>query len=134
MGSLPTGWDGVGGGRSGECVEYRTAEIRPQEYALGAVPAPDRNSVSDRKWLEYRIADTFSTERRIAHYLDSLNLPESAVIADAVYGFAILAASNSPKTFVVPSDPDFTGLLNAPSENGMVCWRFHPCDGERQMH
>ncbi|MGX9789951.1 ArnT family glycosyltransferase [Mycobacterium sp. MMS18-G62] len=91
----------------------------PQEYALGAVLAPDPNSVSDRKALERRIAATFSTERQIAHYLDNLNLPESSVITDTVYGFAILAASHHPKTFVVPSDPDFTELLNSPTESGV---------------
>jgi hypothetical protein len=91
----------------------------PQEYALGAILAPDPDSVSDRKWVEHRIADTFSTERRIAHYLDNLKLPPSSVITDTAYGFAILAASHRPKTFVVPSDPDFTALLNAPAENGI---------------
>jgi hypothetical protein len=41
------------------------------------------------------------------------------VITDTVYGFAIIAASRNPKTFVVPSDPDFTTVLNAPAENGV---------------
>jgi hypothetical protein len=91
----------------------------PQEYALGAVLAPDPDSVSDRKKIEHRIAASFSTEREIANYLDDLGLPESSVITDTVYGFAILAASDRPKTFVVPSDPDFTALLNAPAENGV---------------
>jgi hypothetical protein len=36
-----------------------------------------------------------------------------------VYRFAIIAASRNPKTFVVPSDPDFTTVLNAPAENGV---------------
>ncbi|MCV7168879.1 ABC transporter [Mycobacterium manitobense] len=91
----------------------------PQEYALGAVLAPDPDSVSDRKKIEHRIAASFSTEREIAHYLDDLGLPESSVITDTVYGFAVLAASDRPRTFVVPSDPDFTALLNAPAENGV---------------
>jgi hypothetical protein len=91
----------------------------PQEYALGAVLAPDPNSVSERKAIEHRIAASFSTEREIADYLEKLNLPESSVITDTVYGFAILAASQRPKTFVVPSDPDFTTLLNAPTDNGI---------------
>jgi hypothetical protein len=91
----------------------------PQEYALGAVLAPDADSVSVRKALEHRIAATFSTERQIAQYLDNLNLPETSVITDTVYGFAVLAASRQPKTFVVPSDPDFTSLLNGPTENGI---------------
>lgn len=91
----------------------------PQEYALGAVFAPDPESVSERKALERRIAATFSTERAIAHYLDDLNIPQSSVIIDTVYGFAVIAASQHPKTFVVPSDPDFTELLNSPTENGI---------------
>jgi hypothetical protein len=39
--------------------------------------------------------------------------------ARSVYGFAVIAASRHPKTFVVPSDPDFTELLNSPTENGI---------------
>lgn len=33
-----------------------------------------------------------------------------------VYGFAIIAASRNPTTFVVPSDPDFTTVLSARRE------------------
>ncbi|MGZ8801057.1 MAG: phospholipid carrier-dependent glycosyltransferase [Mycobacterium sp.] len=91
----------------------------PQEYALGAVLAPDPTNVTERKALEHRIAASFSTERRIAHYLDGLDLPESSVITDTVYGFAILTASRQPKTFVIPSDPDFTARLNEPSVGGI---------------
>jgi len=91
----------------------------PQEYALGAVLAPQPNSVTERKALEHRIAASFSTERDIAEYLEKLNLPESSVITDTVFGFAIIAASQDPKTFVVPSDPDFTNLLNSPADNGI---------------
>jgi hypothetical protein len=91
----------------------------PQEYALAAVLAPDPNSLSDRRAVERHIAATFSTERRIADYLDRLDLPESSVIVDTVYGFAVVAASSKPKTFVVPSDPDFTTLLNDPAGHGV---------------
>lgn len=91
----------------------------PQEYALGAVLRPDPDSVDPRKAVERRIAATFSTEREIAQYLDSLDLPESSVITDTVYGFAVVAASEKPKTFVVPSDPDFTKLLNDPVAHGI---------------
>ena len=41
------------------------------------------------------------------------------MITDTVYGFAIVAASDRPKTFVVPSDPDFTALLNDPAGGGI---------------
>ena len=91
----------------------------PQEYALSTVLNPDPDDTSPRKAVERRIAATFSTERRIAEYLDALDLPESSVITDTVYGFAVVAASERPKTFVVPSDPDFTALLNNPSEGGI---------------
>ena len=91
----------------------------PQEYALGAVLAPDPDDVTERKALEHRIAASFSTERKIADYLDGLHLPEGSVITDTVYGFAILAASSKPETFVIPSDFNFTSLLNDPSASGI---------------
>lgn len=91
----------------------------PQEYALGAVLAPEPDNVTEQKALEHRIADTFSTERKIADYLDGLDLPEASVITDTVYGFAVLAASEKPRTFAIPSDPDFTSLLNDPAAGGI---------------
>lgn len=91
----------------------------PQEYALAAVLNPDPANTSERKALERRIAASFSTERKIADYLDGLDLPDSSVITDTVYGFAVLAASDQPKMFVIPSDPDFTALLNEPSLGGI---------------
>jgi uncharacterized membrane protein (UPF0136 family) len=89
----------------------------PQEYALGAVLAPGPDNVTARKQTEHRIAATFSTERELASYLDSLDLPEGSVLTDTVYGFAVIAASRKPKTFVVPSDLDFTEYLNNPADN-----------------
>lgn len=94
-------------------------DYAPQEYGLGAVLKPDPYNVTVRKATEHRIARTFGTERKIAEYLQSLNLPDSSVITDTVYGFGILAASPRPRVFVIPSDPDFTELLNDPSANGI---------------
>ncbi|MCG5431858.1 ABC transporter [Mycobacterium sp. MYCO198283] len=91
----------------------------PQEYALAAVLAPDPDATDSRAMVERRVAATFSTERVIADHLASLELPDSSVIVDTVYGFAIIAASQRPRMFVVPSDPDFTALLNDPSGNGV---------------
>jgi hypothetical protein len=87
----------------------------PQEYALGAVLNPDPDNVSPRKAAEHRIARTFSTEREIARYLDDLNLPDSSVITDTVFGFAVIAASTRPRVFVITSDPDFVRILNDPA-------------------
>jgi hypothetical protein len=91
----------------------------PQEYALGAVLNPDPFSVDPKKAQERRIAANFSTERKIAEYLDSMDLPEGSVVTDAVYGFAITVASRKPKTFVVPSDHDFVQILNDPAAFGV---------------
>lgn len=101
----------------------------PQEYALGVVLDPNPDDVSERAAVEHRIAATFETEREIAAYLDRLDLPESSVITDTVYGFAIVAASERPKTFVVPSDQDFTTLLNSPAENGIEYLLAVPMEG-----
>jgi hypothetical protein len=91
----------------------------PQEYALGAVLVPDPDSISARKATERSIAASFSTERQVANYLEKLNLKDSSVITDTVYGFAVIAASDQPKTFVLPSDPDFVDLLNDPENHGV---------------
>ncbi|CDQ46854.1 ABC transporter [Mycolicibacterium neoaurum] len=95
------------------------SDYAPQEYGLGAVLNPQPDDVSAHKAVEHRIARTFRTERRIAEHLDSLDLPESSVITDTVYGFGVLAATDRPKVFVIPSDPDFTELLNDPVANGI---------------
>ena len=87
----------------------------PQEFALAAVLDPEPDSVSPAKAEQRRVATTFSTERRLAQYLDDLQLPEGSVITDTMYGFAVVAASHNPKIYVVPSDRDFVRLLNAPS-------------------
>lgn len=94
-------------------------EYAPQEYGLGAVLNPDRYNVTARKAVEHQIARTFGTERKIAAYLENLRLPDSSVITDTVYGFGVLAASSRPRVFVIPSDPDFTELLNDPTRNGI---------------
>ncbi|AQA01758.1 ABC transporter [Mycobacterium sp. MS1601] len=91
----------------------------PQEFALGAVLAPQPDSLTEQKAYEHRIAATFSTEREIAHYLDGLGLPEGSVITDTVYGFAVLAAADNPRVYVIPSDTDFTARLNDPVDSGV---------------
>ncbi|MFY9337908.1 MAG: ABC transporter, partial [Mycobacterium sp.] len=47
-----------------------------------------------------------------------LDLPDSSIVADTMYGFAVVAASRKPKMFVLPSDPDFVRILNDPSTRG----------------
>ena len=102
-----------------------------QEYALRAVIAPDPDSVDPHRAAERKIAASFSTERKFAQYLDNLDLPVSSVIADTVYGFAVVAASAKPKTFVVPSDPDFVrSTIPPPTGSGICC---HSADRSRRF-
>lgn len=101
----------------------------PQEYGLGAVLNPDPYNTTERKAIEHQIARTFGTERQIAQYLENLDLPDSSVITDTVYGFGILAASSRPRVFVIPSDPDFTELLNDPTANGVKYLLAVPATG-----
>lgn len=84
-------------------------------YLLDAHPdARDVDAVSARK-----IIASFSTERELAAYLDRMDLPEGSILVDTVYGFGVLAASAHPKRFVVPSDQDFTTILNDPAAAGV---------------
>lgn len=94
-------------------------KFAPQEYALEAVIDPEPDSVDPKMIAEDRIIRTFSTERKIAHYLDDMNLPDGSVITDSVYGFAVIAPSRRPKVFVVPSDPDFVRILSDPAVYGV---------------
>ncbi|EOM76729.1 ArnT family glycosyltransferase [Rhodococcus rhodnii] len=89
----------------------------PQEYALEALVTPDRGG-TDRAHQEAIIA-TFDTERELAGYLDSLELPDGSIVMDTVYGFAIFTATTRPRVFVVPSDSDFTRILNDPASAGV---------------
>jgi hypothetical protein len=86
----------------------------PQEYYLQAVF--DASGSSDEAMSVLR---TFTTERLIASYLDSLQLPESSVLVDTSSGFAIVAASTHPRQFVITSDRDFVRDLNDPHTYGI---------------
>ncbi|PTR25769.1 dolichyl-phosphate-mannose-protein mannosyltransferase [Rhodococcus sp. OK519] len=61
----------------------------------------------------------FSAERRIAQYLDNLDLPEGSVLLDTVQSFAIVTSSAKPKQFVITSDTDFVRILDDPAAHGV---------------
>ncbi|BEK97159.1 ArnT family glycosyltransferase [Nocardia seriolae] len=90
-----------------------------QEYALGAVLFPNPDNVTPKYNDEVRIAATFSTERRLANYLDAQQLAPGSIIMDTVYGFAVQIASEHPERFVIPSDRDFVRTLNRPLDRGV---------------
>nr|WP_027507156.1 glycosyltransferase family 39 protein [Rhodococcus sp. UNC23MFCrub1.1] len=87
--------------------------LSPQQYAVGHLL--DRNPPAQAQ----QIIASFSTERAIADYLDAQNLPDGSVLTDSVYGFAVVAASARPRQFIVPSDEDFTTVLNDPADAGV---------------
>ncbi|QIS09524.1 ArnT family glycosyltransferase [Nocardia arthritidis] len=90
-----------------------------QEYALKEVLFPEPDNATPYNADQRRIAATFSTERKIANYLDAQHLPRGTVLMDTVYGFAVSAASRHPDQFVIPSDRDFVRVLNRPAERGV---------------
>lgn len=94
-------------------------EWAPQEYALVAeTPMASRMGAVD---LEDRraVLRTWSTERRLAQFLDDRDLPAGSVLLDITFGFPVVLFSDRPETFVVPSDPDFVTTLSSPWKNGV---------------
>lgn len=104
--------------------------LSSQQYALGHLfdSSPEsEDAVSARS-----IIASFETERTIAEYLDQQDLPEGSILVDTVYGFAVLAASEHPERFVVPSDQDFTTILNEPAAAGVQFLLTVPNTGRGQ--
>lgn len=106
--------------------EYALAATTPLAGEMGAVDLEDRRTV----------LRTFSTERRLAAYLDDrreagqLGDADSdgdgsgdggvgSVLLDTTYGFPVPLFSAYPDTFVLPSDRDFVNALDDPSGHGV---------------
>lgn len=107
----------------------RSPKFAPQEFAYTAVVRPQPDSTSKRYLDSQQILRSFSTERLLAEYFDSLDLPEGSVLTDTVYGFGVVAQSRHPKQFVIPSDQDFTEILNDPAAHGVRYMLAVPSDG-----
>ncbi|MDJ0394071.1 glycosyltransferase family 39 protein [Rhodococcus sp. G-MC3] len=106
--------------------------LSSQQYALGHL-LDDRPQAADAEAVAaQRILASFSTERKLAAYLDRQDLPDGSIIVDTVYGFAVLAASAHPTRFVVPSDQDFTTILNDPAAAGVRFMLTVPNTGRGQ--
>ncbi len=56
----------------------------------------------------------FQHDRAVARYLDSLDLPDGAVLSDVAFSYAIVLTSENPKQFVVTSDLDFDQAVADP--------------------
>lgn len=95
-------------------VAMGSERLAALEHSIATVLIPDRNNSA-----EEAIIRTFGAERRIADYLDALDLPDGSVLTDTVLAFGVVTASDNPKQFVITSDTDFVQILNNPSEFGV---------------
>lgn len=95
-------------------VAMGNARLAALEHSIASVIVPGRQDPD-----ELAILRTFGAERRIADYLDNLNLPEGSVLLDTVEGFAVVTASENPKQFVITSDTDFPRILDDPAAHGV---------------
>ncbi|MGA9873762.1 MAG: hypothetical protein WBQ44_21790 [Rhodococcus sp. (in: high G+C Gram-positive bacteria)] len=76
-----------------------------------AAPKAPRTPVTDRARLlgHERL---FQLRNKAASFAGPAG---GSIFVDTVYGFAVLAASEHPKRFGVPSDQDFTAILDNPA-------------------
>ena len=95
-------------------VAMGNARLAALEHSIASALIPGRQDLQEQAILR-----TFGSERRIADYLDDLDLPDGSVLMDTVEGFAVVTASDNPKQFVITSDTDFVKILNNPSEYGV---------------
>ncbi|BCN51405.1 hypothetical protein RE9416_47060 [Prescottella equi] len=95
-------------------VAMGNARLAALEHSIASAIVPGRQDPT-----ELAILRTFGAERRIADYLDRLDLPEGSVLLDTVEGFAVVTASANPKQFVITSDTDFAEILDDPAGNGV---------------
>ncbi|WP_066908432.1 glycosyltransferase family 39 protein [Millisia brevis] len=100
-------------------VGMTSKRFAPQEYAIRSIVDPQPDSVDPRRLDEQRVIRSFSTERAIAQFLDRLDLPDGSVLCDTVFGFAVVVQSTRPRQFVIPSDADFTRVINEPAAHGV---------------
>ncbi|MEE3853150.1 glycosyltransferase family 39 protein [Gordonia sp. LSe1-13] len=106
-----------------------STKYAPQEFPIYSAIGSDRLPVDAKRLDGQRTVRSFSTERSIAQYLDGLNLPDGSVLCDTVYGFAVIAQSTRPKQFVIPSDTDFTEIVNDPAAHGVRYMLSVPNEG-----
>ncbi|MEH6821668.1 MAG: ABC transporter [Dietzia psychralcaliphila] len=111
-------------------IAMLSPSLSQEQHALHAVVVPELGDRPAELRLEQEaIVASFDTERRIADYLDTLGLPEGAVLMDTVHGFPIIASTARPEQFVIPSDRDFVEILNDPAAHGVQFLLTVPAEG-----
>lgn len=110
-------------------VAMASPRYAPQEFALQTIVRPQPDSVNQVYLDARKVARSFSTERELAEYLDSLQLDDGSILTDTVYGFAVVSRSRYPRRFVIPSDQDFPRILNDPAAFGVTYLLSVPNEG-----
>lgn len=109
-------------------VGMESRSLSVQQYAVGALlPFDPQEGVEVDRQLA--ILETFSTERDIADRLDAMDLPDGSILVDTLYGFAVVASSDHPKRFVLPSDRDFVSVLSDPAAHDVKYLLTVPNEG-----
>lgn len=75
------------------------------------------------EWHQYRLAGD------VARYLDSLGLPDGAVVVDVALGFWIVLQSDRPRQFVITPDRDFDSIVADPAAFGARYLLVSPSSG-----
>ncbi|MGC0365740.1 hypothetical protein ABH922_003724 [Rhodococcus sp. 27YEA15] len=105
-------------------VAMGNARLAVLEHSIASAVVPGRDDLDEQAILR-----TFAAERRIAKYLDNLDLPPGSVLLDTVESYAVVTASDNPRQFVVPSDGDFVRILNDPTTFAVEYILAVPNDG-----
>jgi hypothetical protein len=100
-------------------VVMSSERTAPQEYLVPSTLTPSLVSARTRSLAEQQ-ARMFSSDRALAEYLDSMQLPEGSVATDTASSFAVVTASAHPRQFLIPSDEDFLNALNDPVRHSVL--------------
>ena len=87
---------------------------REESRDLTAIFYPERANPGDRQAL-----NGMHVERGIAHYIDSLHLPEGDVLTDSGKAYGVLMATHDLHAFTITSDLDFERALADPPRFGI---------------
>ena len=93
-------------------ADHRLA--REETLTMLAAWAPDKAEPADQQHLNFYDGDDAA-----AAALDSMHLPEGAVLADAAYAYRIVLRSHSPRQLVITPDRDFPAALADPAGHGV---------------
>ena len=84
------------------------------QFGFNSLLHPDRYPAHEQWYRRLMVND-----RLLAHYLDSMALPDSSILMDTFNTWGVWLNSDRPKQFIVTSDYDFKSALNRPWQRGV---------------